>query len=272
MGTILGVGGGVTLTGASTNEADLISKTTSTDWSLTVNGDALNTTSFVTAGPETYTGGLYDWSFSFNGYTTTAIVGAAGSISVTNGYDHNIRDWTLAISTTALEETGFDNVDASTNKCRFYKPGLYNATVGYNGYVDGDDAANPIVLPGSRGAISLAIDGSNSFTATAGVSTGPAITSTPGALGGYANNLQISGALTAIGSTNFLTAGALSGLFSSVAAATLTGGVSTDDGTEDLTLSGDAFLTSLVITCPVDGLVSFAANCRGTGPLAVSSA
>lgn len=264
MAVITGVGGSVTW-GGSDNENDLVAKTSQADWSLNIAGEALDVTEFATTGHMSYIDGLYSWSAQFSGFLATPNEGSAGTVAVTGGYDHNIRSWSLDVSGEALESTTF-----ATTGARTFVPGLYNFAGSLDGFVDGDDATNPIILPGNATNVSLSVDASNAFTGAIR-ETGPTITSAPGQLVTYSTTFQGSGQLIASGSSNFLTAGAIAMLGSS-STLTLAAGVSTDSGTEDITYSGSAFLTGLSITVTPGEAIRYTASCQGTGGLTISNA
>lgn len=206
--------------------------------------------------------GLRSWTFSTNGWIGTPIVCSAPSITFSGGYTTNLLGWDLTYTVPAVETTNASQTDTG-NLWQSFAPGV--PSWAGNIFFRVDDA-EPGVAAAHAGPTSctLGFDGSNTLAGSI-VTNSLGETVRIGEVPAVQYGFQGGGALTAAGTNNIVGAGAVAAM--SPGEVVLKYG---EAGSTDITRTGDAFFTSLAISCRINEVVSYNIAAQGTGPLAFS--
>lgn len=207
-----------------------------------------------------YVSGLKSWAVQMSGRfpAAGAKTGANGLVTL-SGYDTLIRAYTLQWSGQEFDSTVFN---ASGVVWRSFVPGIYGWRGTFEGLIDDTTALGlPPVPDASAGSLTLKLleDGSpdRTFTGSARVRQTSGVVN----VGGL-NTAQFAytgtGALTATGTNNLWASGAITKAAS---------GSLVFQAASGRTYTGDAFLTQMSLSCPVDGLIDVSLTARGTGAL-----
>ena len=123
MAAITGITGDVTSWANNTQLA--VTGTKPAQFTLNMQGDDIDVTSFATTGSESHIKGLSSWSGSFTAQLATPAIGALGLVTFSAGYTTLLDAWTMAVKGNAHEVTSF----LATEKA--FIPGLYSCCLLY---------------------------------------------------------------------------------------------------------------------------------------------
>lgn len=202
---------------------------------------------------------IRSWSGSITTRFTTALIGSSGLVTFGSGYTANTRAWTLDLTNDAKDTTVFNGSGVTY---RTFVPGLLSWGGTYETYVDNTTA---LVFPGASAAsatFKLVEDGATDRTLAGNIiASSVPVTVQVGELPTATFTYVGSGTLTAAGSANFFPSGAI--------VAPETGSLVLQSYTSR-TYTGDAFFTSVSISCAVDGVITATINFQGTGALTIA--
>lgn len=258
MAAITGITGAVTSWAGTQNTQLIATGSEPASFTLDVDGDEFDTTTFATTGAETALKGLYSWGGEITQQFKTAQIGSAGSVVFSAGYVTNLNNWELVVTGTEYETTAFGSLTAKT-----FIPGTFRWGGTFGGFLDDTTVAT---LPGNSNEPAtgtfrlrdLATDDDLSgsiFTTRLGASSSPLAVNT------VSYSFRGSGALTQSTPTSGTTIFPL-GALAAAASGSLVLTASTGR-----TYTGDAFWTGITVTVPATNLCTTRIRFRGAGAL-----
>lgn len=206
--------------------------------------------------------GLRSWGGSFISRLTTATQGVVNGSVTWGTYSTNVRAWRLTVEADPIDTTDL----AAAGRWRTSKPGLLRAFGTIECFID--DAAGvdiPLVgaTDGSEATLTLQLATSNTIAGSASIFEVP-YTIAPRDDSIMTLGFEMTGSLTAAGSSNFFPAGTIAKR-DDPSSDTIT---LTHDASGTKNVSGAAWWQSVTVNVDVNSIVTAEVNFIGTGALA----
>lgn len=222
----------------------------------------------------TYSNGLKSWELSFEGLFPASGRKAGsdgGNVTFASGYTTYVRSWDMRLEAAVKEGTVYTGAAVSW---RHFEPGLVRASGSYECIADKSAAVSAVTASGAAAAsatFKLTEEGGTDNELTCSIRT--TAREIVGDLGDFVivrYDYTVNGAVTVVGSTNFLPSGAVG----------IPDWDANADGTADVqgvfqiasgrTFTGNVFWKSIGLNVPIGGLITLAVDLQGTGALTLA--
>lgn len=238
-------------------------------------GDNFDTTAYAASlAAATFSQGTKSWDLSFPAFFPASGRKAGsdgGNVTFASGYTTYVRSWNMTLEADVIEGTSYSGAAVTW---KHFEPGIIRASGSYECIADKSAAVVAVTPTGTAAAsatFKLTEEGGTDNELTCSIQT--TAREVVGEIGQHVivrYDYQVSGAVTVVGSTNFLPAGAIAIPDWDVNA----------DGTSDVqgvfqiasgrTFTGNVFWRRIGLTVPISGPIELAVDLQGTDALTLA--